>query len=300
MKLWCAVLIVLTASTPLAAKSKGPGWDDGSVTSWDGARIHYIEAGHRTTAEKSDSQNPRRSLSVLFVPGYTMPAWIWEKQIAHFSPNHRVVAMDLRSQGESSKTGEGDYPVSHARDIKSVVDQLHLAPVVLVGWSMAVTEIASYVDQFGTTGLAGIVLVDGVAGADASWDNLKNTVEFLKDLQSNRAKVTSDFVRSIFRKPQPEDYLQRLISASMLTPTDSAVAVELAASSTDNRPALAKIDKPVLIVGATKRLMRDFQQMQKTIPGAKLEFFDDAGHAVFVDDTEKFNALLDQFLLTLT
>ena len=155
-------------------------------------------------------------------------------------------------------------------------------------------------DQFGTTGLAGIVLVDGVAGADASWDNLKNTVEFLKDLQSNRAKVTSDFVRSIFRKPQPEDYLQRLISASMLTPTDSAVAVELAASSTDNRPALAKIDKPVLIVGATKRLMPDFQQMQKTIPGAKLEFFDDAGHAVFVDDTEKFNALLDQFLLTLT
>ena len=125
-------------------------------------------------------------------------------------------------------------------------------------------------------------------------------MEFLKDLQSNRAKVTSDFVRSIFRKPQPEDYLQRLISDSMLTPTDSAVSVELAASSTDNRSALAKFDKPVLIVGATKRLMPAVQQMQKTIPGAKLEFFHDAGHAVFVDDAEKFNALLDQFLLTLS
>jgi pimeloyl-ACP methyl ester carboxylesterase len=39
--------------------------------------------------------------------------------------------------------------------------------------------------------------------------------------------------------------------------------------------------------------------MQKTIPGAKLEFFDDAGHALFVDDPERFNALLDQFLSTL-
>jgi len=58
MKLWCAVLIVLTVSTPLAAKSKGPGWDGGIVTSWDGARIHYIEAGHRTTAEKSDRKIP--------------------------------------------------------------------------------------------------------------------------------------------------------------------------------------------------------------------------------------------------
>jgi pimeloyl-ACP methyl ester carboxylesterase len=28
-----------------------------------------------------------------------------------------------------------------------------------------------------------------------------------------------------------------------------------------------------------------------------LEFFDDAGHAVFVDDADKFNALLDQFVL---
>ena len=228
-----------------------------------------------------------------------MPAWIWEKQIAHFSGNHRVVAMDLRSQGESSKTGEGDYPVSHARDIKSVVDQLKLAPVVLVGWSMAVTEIASYVDEFGTGSVAGIVLVDGVAGADASSDDLKNTVEFLKLLQTDRANQTSVFVRSIFGKPQPEEYLQRLISASLMTPTDSAVAIALASFTTDNRPKLTAINKPTLIVGATKRLLPAFQQMQTAIPGAKLEFFEDAGHALFVDESEKVNALLGQFLSTL-
>jgi microsomal epoxide hydrolase len=164
---------------------------------------------------------------------------------------------------------------------------------------MAVTEIASYVDQFGTNGIAGVVLVDGVAGLDPSPDDLKESVEFLKSLQSDRAKQTSDFVRSIFNKPQPEDYLQRLIRASMLTPSDSAVAVGLAAFTTDNRPKLAKIGTPVLIVGATQRLLPAFQQMQKTIPGAKLEFFDDAGHALFVDDPERFNTLLDQFLSTL-
>jgi non-heme chloroperoxidase len=293
----CALLIVLAALTQLMTASTRASWNEGVVTSWDGAHIHYIESSRTISSEKHGSENHQPLLSVLFVPGYTMPAWIWEKQIGHFSAHYNVVAMDLRSQGESSKTGEGDYPVSHARDIKALIDQLHLAPVVLVGWSMAVTEIASYVEQFGTKGVAGIVLVDGVAGVDASPDYLKSTAEFLKNLQSNRLKVTSDFVRSIFRKQQPEEYIQRLISASMLTPTDSAVAVGLASATTDNRSALAGIDKPVLIVGATKRLLPNFQEMQKTIPGARLEFFDDAGHAVFVDDADKFNALLDQFVL---
>jgi non-heme chloroperoxidase len=294
-----ALSIVLAVSTLLLAQNTRASWNEGTITSWDGARIHYIEAGKAITGEKGDSENHEPRRSVLFVPGYMMPAWIWEKQIEHFSTNYRAVAMDLRSQGESAKTGEGDYPVSHARDIKAVIDNLHLSPVVLVGWSMAVTEIASYVEQFGTKGVAGIVLVDGIAGADSTPDDLKNNVEFLEDLQLNRSKVTSDFVRSIFHKPQPEEYIRRLIDAAMLTPTDSAVAIGLAMFTTDNRSALPKIDKPVLVVGATKRLLPNFQKMQKTIPDAKLEVFDDAGHAVFVDDAEKFNALLDQFLLTL-
>ncbi len=65
---------------------------------------------------------------------------MWEKQITHFAKTHRVVAMDPRAQGESSQTTEGLYPAVRARDIKGVVDQLKLAPVVLVGHSMGVPQ----------------------------------------------------------------------------------------------------------------------------------------------------------------
>ena len=263
----------------------------GFVTSWDGAKIH--EAG------KISITGPHPPASILFVPGFTMPAWIWENQIAHFYASYHVIAMDLRSQGESSKTDEGHYPASQARDIKAVIDQLHLKPVVLVGWSMAVTEIASYVDQFGTSGVSGIVLVDGTAGLDLTPDVIKSSFDFLKTMQTNRSEETSDFVRSMFSKQQSEEYLQKLIKASMATPTDAAVAMGVGGFSTDNRPSLAKIDKPTLIVGATKRLLPQFQDMQKNIPHARLEFFDDAGHALFVDDSDRFNALLDEFLTSL-
>ena len=167
-------------AAPHSAKDKNPRPKSGFVTSWDGAKIHYIEAGRSKTpvgnAEVGNPLPPSVTItkgnisvtgphqfpSILFVPGWTMPGWIWENQIAHFSADYRVVAMDPRAQGDSSKTCSGSYPASHARDIKAVIDQLHLAPVVVVGWSMAVTEIASYVDQFGTNGIAGLVLVDGV------------------------------------------------------------------------------------------------------------------------------------------
>jgi pimeloyl-ACP methyl ester carboxylesterase len=38
--------------------------------------------------------------------------------------------------------------------------------------------------------------------------------------------------------------------------------------------------------------------MQREIPGVRIEIFEDAGHALFVDDPERFNSLLDAFLTT--
>jgi non-heme chloroperoxidase len=313
--LWSFPSVAVPA--PLPAKDKNPHPKSDFVTSWDGAKIHYLEAGRSKTpignAEVGNPLPPSVTItkgntsvtwphqfpSILFIPGWTMPGWIWENQISHFSADYHVVAMDPRSQGNSSKQCDGSYPASHARDIKAVIDQLHLAPVVVVGWSMAVTEIASYVDQFGTSGIAGIILVDGVANDDLTSESFKSYTAFVKGAQTNRQKFTSDFVHSMYKKPQAEEYLQRVIKASLTTPTDSAVALVVAGFMTDNRPGLAKIDKPTVIVGATKDLEPTFQDMQKRIPGAKLEMFEDAGHALFVDDADKFNILLEEFITNL-
>jgi non-heme chloroperoxidase len=258
----------------------------------DGVLIHYLEARPATPAGIAAPARP----AILFVPGWTMPADIWERQIDYFSSHDRVVAMDPRSQGGSTSTGEGLYPAARARDIKMVVDQLHLAPVVLVGWSLAVTEIASYVDQFGAADLAGIVLVDGFAGLDVTPDLAKQYLGFLDSLNKDRAKVTDSFVRSMFKKPQSEGYLQRIIRAALRTPTASAVTLFLSGFNTDNRPALAKFNKPTLIVATSGNFLPLAQQMQKQIAGARLELFEDAGHALFVDDANRFNTLLAEFI----
>src|SRR5271168_509913 len=75
----------------------------------DGIRIHYVEAG---------SGRP-----IVFIPGWTMPAWIWQKQIDEFSKTYLVIAVDPRSQGESDKPTYGHLPETRSRDYKELVDQ---------------------------------------------------------------------------------------------------------------------------------------------------------------------------------
>jgi len=137
------VLCVLLISPALhgAADMK-----DGFFTTSDGVRLHYLESGAGPT--------------ILFVPGWTMPAEIWQPQIEFFSKTYHVVAVDPRSQGASDKPAEGNYPSRRAQDYKELIDHLGGSPVVLVGWSLAVHEALTYVEMFGTYKLNGLVLVD--------------------------------------------------------------------------------------------------------------------------------------------
>ncbi|HVS87472.1 MAG TPA: alpha/beta hydrolase [Candidatus Acidoferrum sp.] len=280
-----AAALALLAPRASAQAGKPAATKSGFVTSADGAEIHYIEEG--------------KGSAILFVPGWTAPGWMWEKQIAHFAETHRVVAMDPRSQGESSQTAEGLYPAARARDIKAVVDQLKLAPVVLVGWSMGAAEVAAYVDQFSTGTLAGLVFVDGYAGTDYDPNTLSNMFHWVPSFQRDRRKWTEDFVHSnfLFKKPQPEEYLKRMTQAMLETPTNSAMAIWLGYFVSDFRPALAKIDKPALIVAAAQGpFVSMCQDMQKHIRGSRMEVLENVGHGLFVDDPERFNSLLENFI----
>jgi non-heme chloroperoxidase len=311
----CAVAVIAGAASA-AAKEKKPAERSGFITTSDGVKIHYIEAGHLSTSPSAQIGNPmpkdavikkgeiglsaaHQFPSILFVPGWTMPSWIWQSQIDYFSHDYRVVAMDPRSQGQSSQTNDGLYPAARARDIKAVVDQLHLAPVVIVAWSMAVVETMAYVDQFGTGDFAGLILVDNDAGGRAPAD-ADQDFGLLKGVLEDRQKAADGFIRTLnFKKPHPEDYIDKVEKASLQVPTNSAVALLVGYFVADYRPVLPKIDKPVVICAAKSGYMSTIVAMQKNIPSSKLEIFEGDGHALFVDDPDKFNALVEDFLLNL-
>jgi non-heme chloroperoxidase len=261
----------------------------GTVKLPDGAKIRYLSGG----------KGPGPTL--LFVPGWMMTADIWEPQLTRFAPTRRVVAIDPRGQGRSSKTADGLYPAARARDLKQVIDRLKLAPVVLVGWSMGASEVAQFVDQFGTRDLAGIVLVDQSLGGEPNPERVLAVVQWLGEVQIDRAKATADFVRSMYKRPQSEAYFSKVTRDALATPTSAAVALFVGSIASSSAAALAKIDIPTLIVFASTDASNPaYEQMQNRIAGSRLERIETAGHALFVDEADRFNALLEGFLNGLT
>jgi non-heme chloroperoxidase len=262
----------------------------GSFKTSDGISIHYLEAG---------SGPP-----IVFIPGWTMPAWIWQKQIDEFSKRYHVVAVDPRSQGESDKPSYGHLPETRARDYKELVDQLRLKHPVLVGWSMACGELVKYAEQFGTDSVAGFVLVDGFL-TDKPSDLFAPISAWMNMLQQDRQKQADGFVRTMFKRPQPEDYLKRIIDASTQVPADTAVlliynmiAVKDFSPGLD-RLAAMKTKSPVLFIYQPEsQTSADYLKL-KLGDKLRLERFDGDGHALFIDDPDRFNHVLEEFLKTL-
>ncbi len=275
------LLCILSVSSVWAQTAKS----DFFKTS-DGIRIHYLEAG---------SGRP-----IVLIPGWTMPAWIWQKQIDEFSKHYRVIAVDPRSQGESDKPTYGHLPETRARDYKELIDQLGLKHPVLVGWSMGCGELVKYAEQFGTDNLGGLVLVDGMVQDKLSPELLAYAMGWMNLLQQDRQKQVDGFVRSMYKKPQPEDYLKRVMDASEQVPADTAaVLIYNMVAVKDFSPGLARVNRPMLFMYQPEtQSTADFLKL-KLGDKVQLEKFDGDGHALFVDDPEKFNRVLEEFVKSL-
>ncbi|HMB52008.1 MAG TPA: hypothetical protein VKU40_01745, partial [Thermoanaerobaculia bacterium] len=81
------IQVSLSLSLPLALPAAAGDWAEGDVTTSDGVSIHYYEAKPASGEEAGDemSDGEAAAPALLFVPGWTMSARIWEPQIEHFA-----------------------------------------------------------------------------------------------------------------------------------------------------------------------------------------------------------------------
>ena len=278
--------IVLFCVWPIASAA-AQATKSGFFKTSDGIRIHYLEAG---------SGRP-----IVFIPGWTMPAWIWQKQMDEFAKKYHVIAVDPRSQGESDKPTYGHLPETRARDYKELVDRLGLKQPVLVGWSMACGELIKYAEQFGSDNVSSYVLVDGLLSAKLSSEVFAMLSGWMNDLQQDRRKQADGFVRSMFKKPQSEDYLKSLVDASVEVPADTAALLiyDMIAVK-DFSAGLTRANRPMLSVYQSgSQQSADFVK-SKLGDKVRLERFDGDGHALFVDDPEKFNRVVEEFVQSIS
>jgi microsomal epoxide hydrolase len=286
------LLLGLLARTSVAQPRPAADIKTGYTTTDSGIRIHYLEAG-------SGSSLP----ALILIPGWRLPAFLWTEQLENFSKVTRVIAIDPRSQGESSKTSDGNTPESRAKDLHDVLNNLHVSRYVLVGWSQGAQDVSAYLQQFESAAVAGVVFVDslvsfGPAEIDSHKEAARFTLSALSLYVNHPAQYSEGFVKSIFNKPHPDLDFTRIVNSTLQTPTDTGVAMLVSdIFGADRRPPLAKLSKPALVIASSASPFLEAQKaLAATIPRSKLVIVEGAGHAVFIDEPEKFDEALGTFL----
>jgi non-heme chloroperoxidase len=269
-----------------------------------GVREQKVEVGEGVSLRVIEAGQGGSTL--VFIPGWSTGADIWKRQIDTFAKTHRVVAFDPRSQGESTKTTNGNTPEIRAQDLHTLLERLGVRRPVLIGWSQGVQDIAAYVERYGTKDLSGIVLVDAAVsdGADGMAARPEETAAQFKRFaiyQAHQNEYLHGMMQAIISKPPSDSAMEGLVSTGMKTPPDIGVGMLVADMFGVNRtPALKKIECPTLIIASAKSFELSRQQAAANqIPHARLEKVDDTAHAVFLDQPERFDELLKSFVASL-
>jgi len=275
--------IVLAAALICGTLSAAHAADRSFITS-DGVRLHYTDQGHGHT--------------IVLVPGWRMPAWIFAAQIDAFSHDFRVIGFDPRSQGDSEVAASGHEPFRRGQDIAELLAQVGDPTPLVLGWSLGVLDVLAYVHQFGDRRIAGLVLVDNSVGEEPAPTPAPPPPHHGRQprRRGSHTLAMRAFVLSMFRTPQPPAYIDRLTEATLHTPPRAAAALlAYPVPRSFWKEAVYSTDKPVLYL-VTPRFAGQAANLAAHRPGAESVVLQGVGHAMFVDDPGRFDGLVADFI----
>jgi non-heme chloroperoxidase len=305
---WVFLMIVnMISSTEALAAKLSPnlpaGFEQKSFVTSDQVRLSYYEA----------KPNIAAASTLLFVPGWSMPGWIWFDIAKQWANRHRVIVFDPRGQGKSDVAASGYEYKRRAADIAELIAACNCSQITLVGWSLGGLEALQYTHQFQAANLAALILVDHSVGVGKppSWDPT-----FFNRLRADHPKAMAGFVRNMFAKPVAAGALKQLTDAALHLPLQPALDLlsqpvprEFWRDAVVNAPVpvlylvipkfaeQAQIIKELKERNTERNLEKDTEQAPKrNASSITIRVFDGLGHALFIDDATGFNAELGEML----
>jgi pimeloyl-ACP methyl ester carboxylesterase len=291
----CAGL-ALCAASALAAEIK-----EGYFTTSDGVRIHYVEAG---------SGKP-----LVMIPGWSQTAAQFRHQVEGLSDRYRVIALDMRGHGESSKPGYGYRIHRLSKDVYEFLGANNLTGVTLAGHSMGCSVIWGYWELFGRERLAKLILIDQMpmitanpiwseqekidAGALLDKDSLYGVTNALAG--PDGVKTTEGFIGGMFTKQYPRDQVDWVVQQNLKFPRAYAARLLYDHATNDWRDVIPRIDIPTLVFGGKISLVgwRSQVWIGSQIPGSRVEIFEEeegGNHFMFMENPGKFNRIVKEFM----
>lgn len=269
-------------------------------------REEYIEVEPNVKLHVTDLGEGK---PVVLIHGWPLSDAMYEYQYAALlEKGFRVIGITLRGFGLSDKpAGKYNYDV-FADDIKVVLEKLKIESATIGGFSMGGATVIHYVAKFNGAHVAKLALFGAAAPIWTRRDDFnyglwtKADVDGLIHLNNtNRPQLFENFGK-IF--PANETSVSPGHGAwlgtiqAQASPYAMAEALKTLRDS-DLRGDLNKIKIPTLILHGKLDKICSYElaeQMRALVPHATLIPFEKSGHALFIEEREKFNTELLNFI----
>lgn len=243
--------------------------------------------------------------NLVLIEGLGFHTWMWYRQVPGFAPHFRTLMYDNRGAGRSSMP---PGPYSHAQnaaDLAALLDFLGWERTHVLGISMGgfiAQEFAlRYPDRLDRL----VLVATGFGGPNM----IPVPAEAVRYLVANPAEPLETRVRAaapiVFGNPawpdeHPDEFDQILRRRAEHPQTPEANMAQIMAAATFNtEERLQEIEAPTLIMAGTlDRVVppRNAELLTAKIPHARLDLIPGAGHHLFYEFADRFNADVIAFL----
>ena len=246
---------------------------------------------------------------VVLIHGWPLSDAMYEYQYAALlENNYRVIGITLRGFGLSDKPGgKYNYDV-FADDIKVILDRLKIDDATIGGFSMGGATVIHYVAKYKAAHVAKLALFGAAAPLWTKRPDFNSGFWTKEDVTglitlnyTNRPLLFENFGK-IF--PANETSVSPGLGAWLGTIQAQASPYAMGEAlktlrDADLRQDLKKINIPTLILHGKLDKICSYDLAEQThaaISNSKLVAFEKSGHALFIEELEKFNAELIKFI----
>lgn len=241
---------------------------------------------------------------LVLLHGFPFNRSMWREQARAFGETCRVVAPDLRGQGETT-LGEGASAATMeemAADVAALLDALGVGRAVVCGLSMGGYVALAFCRAFPAR-VGALVLADTRAQADT--DEARRTREETarRALEEGMAPIAEAMLPKLLsaetleRRPEVVGRVREMMLAAK--PEGAAAALRGMALRRDQTDLLREIEAPTLIVVGREDALTppaEAEAMRDRVGGSRLVVVEGAGHLSNVERPDEFNLALGDFL----
>ncbi|PPG93534.1 alpha/beta fold hydrolase [Rathayibacter rathayi] len=249
---------------------------------------------------------------VVLIHGWPLSGESWKEQVPAFvEAGYRVVTYDRRGFGRSDKPLTGYTYDTLTEDLHTLLTELDLQNVTLVGFSMGGGEVARYFTTYGAERLHSVVFASAVPPYLMKTDDNPDgplekaqAAQMTAGLTANEDDFYDQFTTDFFSVDGvlkvTQEQRQEALALAKQSSKHAALACMTAFATTDFREDLPNVSVPALIIHGDGDGTVPFEgsgaRTHAASRGSELHVVSGAPHGVTVSHPEEWNRVVLEFL----